>query len=168
MAGADLGVLEGEVEKLAAFAGRGGRITVATVEEVLAGRRAGETAVFGWVDAVFLRRPDEALRGLGRLLDAGEEPLRLLALLARQLRLVWSARALADRGAGLAEIGEALVPRARFLAGKLLEQARGFDEGEFARLHEAMVEADLALKSSPASERFVLERLVLAVAAPRG
>jgi DNA polymerase-3 subunit delta len=168
LAGTDLGVLEGEVAKLAAFVGPAGSIGEAEIRQMLEARRGGESPVFEWVDAVFFRRPHEAVLGLDRLLAAGEEPLRLLALLARQLRLVWSARALGARGAGVSEIGDALVPRARFLAGKLLDQARGFDDAELARLHDALVEADLALKSSPASERFVLERLVLEVARPRG
>ncbi len=165
LAGGDLGVLEGEVAKLAAFVGPGRPISGDAVRELVAGRAGapGGASLFGWVDAVAERRTAEALAGVGRLLAAGEEPLRLLALLARQIRLVWSAKALAGRGAGVQEIGERLVPRARFLVPKLLAQARGFSEAELARAHEALIAADLALKSSPASEALVLERLVLVI-----
>lgn len=170
LAGSDLGVLEGEVAKLAAFVGPGQPISVGAVHELVAGRAgaAGDLSVFGWVDAVAERRAPEALVGLSRLLAAGEEPLRLLALLARQIRLVWSAKALAGRGAGAQEIGERLVPRARFLVPKLLAQARGFSEARLAQAHEALVQADLALKSSPASESLVLERLVLVICGEGG
>lgn len=163
LAGRDLGVLEGEVTKLAAFVGPARRVSPEVVHEVVAAG-AGQQSVFAWVDAVAERRASEALVALGRLLAAGEEPLRLLALLARQVRLVWGAKALAARGASVPEVAEQLVPRARFLAPKLLAQARGFDEAELAANHDRLVEADLALKSSPSSERLVLERLVLAIA----
>jgi DNA polymerase-3 subunit delta len=168
LAGADLGVLEGEVEKLAAYVGPAGRISPQAVTEMLESRQIGDARVFEWVDAVAMRQPDRALTGLNRLLASGEEPLRLLALLARQVRLVWSARSLMARGAGFQEVADRVVPRTRFLAGKLLDQARGFTEAELAVAHEAIADADLALKSSPASSRFVMERLVLAVTGPRG
>jgi DNA polymerase-3 subunit delta len=166
LAGNDLGVLEGEVAKLAAFVGPGRRVGPEAVHEVVAAR-GGDHSVFAWVDAVAERRAAAALVDLGRLLAAGEEPLRLLALLARQVRLIWGAKALAARGASAREVAEHLVPRARFLAPKLLAQARGFSEAELAAIHDGLVEADLALKSSPASERLVLERLVLAICRPR-
>lgn len=166
LAGNDLGVLEGEVAKLAAFVGPGRRIGPEAVHEVVAAR-GGEPSVFAWVDAIAERRASAALVDLERLLAAGAEPLRLLALLARQVRLVWGTKALAARGASAQEVAEQLVPRARFLAPKLLAQARGFSEAELAAIHDGLVEADLALKSSPASERLVLERLVLAICRPR-
>ncbi|HWP34063.1 MAG TPA: DNA polymerase III subunit delta [Thermodesulfobacteriota bacterium] len=168
LAGHDLGVLEGELAKLAAFAGPDEPVGPETVVEVVSGRGPDEPPVFAWVDAVFERRVDAALAGLRRLLAAGVQPLALLALLARQLRLLWSARALAARGAGVQEIGERLLPRARFLAPRLLAQARGFTEAELARAHEALVAADLALKSSPVSDALVLERLVLALCGAGG
>ncbi len=168
LAGHDLGVLEGEVAKLAAFVGEGGRVSTAAVHEMLESRRAGETSVFAWVDAVAERRAGEALAGLTRLLDAGEEPLRLLALLARQVRLIFAARSMLARGASTQEIGERVVPRARFLARKLVDQARQREERDLLTMHDALVEADLTLKSSPASPRFVMERLVLALCRPRG
>ncbi|HEX7125368.1 MAG TPA: DNA polymerase III subunit delta [Thermodesulfobacteriota bacterium] len=167
LAGHDLGVLEGEVAKLAAFVGEGGRITAESVRQMLESRRAGETSVFEWVDAVAARRTDDALTGLARLLDAGEEPLRLLALLARQVRLVLATRSMLARGASTQEVAERVVPRARFLARKLVDQARQHRDRDLFEMHDALVEADLALKSSPASQRFVMERLVLALCRPR-
>lgn len=167
LAGHDLGVLEGEVAKLAAYVGDGGRVSAEAVHQMLAARRAGEASVFVWVDAVAEGRAGEAVVALGRLLDAGEEPLRLLALLARQVRLVFAARSMLDRGATSQEIAERVVPRTRFLARKLVEQARLHDVPELLAVHEALVEADLALKSSPVSSRFVMERLVLTMSRPR-
>ncbi len=167
LAGHDLGVLEGEVAKLAAYVGEGGRVCAEAVHQMLESRRAGEGSIFAWVDAVAERRSADALLGLARLLDAGEEPLRLLALLARQVRLVFATRSMLARGASTQEIGERVVPRTRFLVRKLVDQARLYDERELLAIHDALVEADLALKSSPASPRFVMERLVLTMGRPR-
>jgi DNA polymerase-3 subunit delta len=93
--GTDLGVLAGEVEKLALTAGPGRRIEPAHVRAVVASVRGHQ--VEEMTDRLARRDLAGAALALRRLLAEGEPPLRLVAFLAANLR----------RGLHVAELKEA-------------------------------------------------------------
>ena len=86
----DLGVLRREMEKLAAYVAPGKAVTAADVEAV----QGADTGGTVWSLLEALRRKDRegALRFLGKVLDAGEPPLKVLGFLAACWRQEWKAR----------------------------------------------------------------------------
>lgn len=119
--GEDPVTLLAEIRK-AALAGGPDNVTVGAKE---IGAVVGEHRVqdvFDLTRAVERRDVAAALATLDRLL-AGEEPMRILSLLARQLRQVWTARAWLDQGQAPQQIvrmlrvppsaGDAIMARAR-------------------------------------------------------
>ena len=151
--------LEGEADR---------RVTVDVVREVVA---AGGLLT-GWevADAVSDRDGPAALAAARRLLDAGEEPLRLLGGLAYRLRGMLQARALLEAGGGPREALAAArvwgVGADRFLAG-----LRRFTLDDLRAAPAALLAADRALKSRALDPRAVLESTleqVVGVAAPGG
>lgn len=86
LVGTDLSRLLREVEKLALAVPAGGEVDA----EVVAAHCASvaEPAVWGLTQGIASRRADEALGALHRLLDDGEAPHKLLALVLWQLRQV--------------------------------------------------------------------------------
>jgi DNA polymerase-3 subunit delta len=91
---------------------------------------------------------------------SGESPLGILALLARQIRLVWQVRDGQQRGLPLPEIGQG-IGLSQFVVKKYLQQASQFSESELFSAHRALRHADRALKSSGTSPERILESLVL-------
>jgi DNA polymerase-3 subunit delta len=116
-----------------------GTIDAATVRRMFAGL---ESQVWTFVDSVMARDRVAALRHLHALLGHGENPIGLLAAVARQLRTVALVKGDRRPSAQLAkEIGvkEGAIKRA-------LRQARGLDDGALRRAFRALADADLDLK----------------------
>jgi len=88
--GGALGVLCREMEKLAAYVAPNTRVTAADVEAVQGADTGG--SVHDLIDALERRDRVGSLRSLGKVLDAGEPPLRVLGFLAACWRNMWRAR----------------------------------------------------------------------------
>jgi DNA polymerase-3 subunit delta len=157
--GTDLGVLAGEVEKLALTAGPGRRIEPAHVRAVVASVRGHQ--VEEMTDRLARRDLAGAALALRRLLDEGEPPIRLVAFLAANLR-----RAL--HVAELREAGEADDAIARELRMPPWLVARYRDRGRARDLIHALAvlrRLDLELKSTaPADAAF--DAALLEIAGP--
>jgi len=87
LAGPSMTVLAGEIEKLSLYTGPSAPINVEHVRQVAAGGR-GE-ALDELLRAITDRKPAPALRALHQTLEAGEEPIRILALLQYRLTDLW-------------------------------------------------------------------------------
>ena len=157
--GGNLAVVRRELEKLVDYLHPNTRVKAADVEAVR-GADCGGT-VWDFLDAVARKDRAASLRALGKILDAGEPPLRLIGLLAFQWRQVWKTREKLDRRVPEAGLARALgVPPFRVRG--LVEQARVFSNEELAGCFEAFREADFRLKGGErGSERRIMERLVL-------
>ncbi|OLB58517.1 MAG: DNA polymerase III subunit delta, partial [Nitrospirae bacterium 13_2_20CM_2_61_4] len=88
--GGALGVLCREMEKLAAYVAPNTRVTAADVEAVQGADTGG--SVHDLIDALQRRDRVSSLRSLGKVLDAGEPPLKVLGFLAACWRNMWRAR----------------------------------------------------------------------------
>src|SRR5438874_10862885 len=95
MVGLDLGLLDQELAKLAVYVGDSPAISRDDVDQLVGRSRAAET--FKMFDAIGNGRADDALALLDRLLDQGDEPLKILGAFSWQLtRLARVGRAMAD------------------------------------------------------------------------
>lgn len=155
--GPDLQVLHQEIAKLRLVAAADGSVTEEDVES-LVGENKG-TTVFVFCDALGTRELSAALKGLRRLLQMGEPPVKLLFMVARHLRHLWigwdmQQRGRVDRGAAAKALG---VPP--FAVERLLTQAANWDAESLRGAYMETLRADLALKSGGGVE--VLESLVL-------
>lgn len=163
--GSDLAAIDDAIERLSLYVGEKGRaITLADVEASVV--RIRVESIWRVVDAVAARNVRVALAGVGSLLDDREPPLRILATLARQLRMIARAKkALADglRGADLAKAAGAPPFKARDLE----SSARKFDDDALRAAFRALSEADVALKGSKRPGEIVIEELVIALCAGR-
>lgn len=158
--GTDMGQLAAALERLSLFVGVGKPVGPADVERVLAQTR--QRSIFELTNAVGRGQRREALLVLSRMLDDREPGVRIVAMLARHLRQLWSARELSTRGQSKNEIAGALGIHP-FFVGDMLEQAMRFNVAALRRTHRALFEADRQLKSSRLPESAILERLVLSL-----
>jgi DNA polymerase-3 subunit delta len=121
--------------------------------------------VFDLVEAMAAGKTATAGRLLRHALDIdGEQPLRLLALIARQYRLLIQAKTLQEARAGNAELSRHLgVPE--WAVPKYLAQA-GYNS--FGRLEAAMasiVAADEAIKTGKLADREAMDVLLAELSA---
>jgi DNA polymerase-3 subunit delta len=157
-AGVDLYRLQSELEKLVAYVGERERIEVEDVREAVTSQRS--FTVFELLRYVGQNQTQKALSALRKLLLAGEQPLVILALLARQIRILWQAKDGAGRKISAADMNLCLNLPATVLR-NYIQQAETFSEAELYRIHRSIRETDLALKSTSTAPQLLLEALVL-------
>ena len=157
MIGNDLWTLDREIEKLALFA-TGREIAEADVRALVP--YAQEANIFAAVDAIMDGRPGNALRLLAQLMQEGREPLYIIAMIERQLRLIALARDLTERGVVQPELGRRMGANSDFVVRKTLAQARRMTLPEISRKYRRAVESDLAIKQGRLDPEVSLELLV--------
>lgn len=161
LVGRDLRRLDTETDKLAAYVGDAATVTAEDVAQVVAAGAAA--SVFELTDAVGDRDTPKSLRILRRLLQAGESPLGIHAMLTRHVRALVGARALAARGMS----PDAMAPEigmAPWLARNAVRQASRYEPLDLARALAGLADAEEQMKTSSAEAGLVLERWIIATA----
>ena len=159
--GGDLRVVAGELEKLAVYRA-GEPIRREDVDEMVSYAR--EASIFGAVDAMVEGRLAAALSMSHQLLRLGRTPGFILAMVARQVRLLILAKELKERGVPPAEYGKRLG-LAGYPLRKTMDQEKAFTADRLAWVHRKLLEADVRIKTTGADEETVLDLLVTEVAA---
>ncbi len=180
-AGGDPGLLHSELEKICLYAG-----DAETIEEehvAAAMRDLGESWIFDFTRALSQRRSAEAVALLRGLFAQGEPPLRLLAMIAREVRILLAAREIlsttlarswSDRthfNAFRDQMLPAIPDEQKQAIGGahpyvLYLALQNASRTTSARLERALIdlhELDIALKSSNTDPRVRLEAFVLAM-----
>lgn len=158
VAGRDLAMLHGWLERAALLRGGSGRLGRAELEP-LSGRQAPAN-LFALCDRVGEGGAAEALRLAQRAVEDGEEPLPLLGRLANHVRRLSLVRHGIDHGEEAAAAARrAGVPG--FLTGKMAAQARGRPAQALGRALAGCAAGDRALKSSRVSSARILDRWIL-------
>jgi DNA polymerase-3 subunit delta len=161
LVGNQLGTLDSELQKLAAYAA-GQQVSEAEVRELVS--LAREPSVFAMADAVIEGRARDAVDLLHRLLAEGEAPQRLLAMIARQYRLLLLAKELLERRVRAPEISARLQVQG-FVIQRLLKQAPLYTLERLRRAYRMLLDADLSVKRGSQDDEAALELLVFELAA---
>jgi DNA polymerase III subunit delta len=163
--GAEMGLLDQELQKLAIYVGDRPKIDVAEVDKLVGNSRAENT--FKIFDAIGAGQAGQALTILDRLFEQGEEPMRILGAFSMQLRRLAQAGRLAQQGLSLgAALERAGVPP--FAVRNAEQQLRHIGRRRANRLYDWLLEVDFGMKGgSPLPERTLLERLVVRLARPQ-
>lgn len=162
--GSHLQEIHGELGKLDNFLGERRVAEPADILAVVSDSRVD--SVFELSNAVGKKDAAESLRLLHRLLAEGIAPLLILAMTTRHFRQLWKAHELLRQRVPEKDMARRIGINPYFLNG-LLAQARLFAGERFPGIFEALLEGDLALKSSGASPAAVLESLLLRLALGR-
>jgi DNA polymerase-3 subunit delta len=159
LVGNDLRLLDQEIDKLLIYAD-GRQVTEQDVRALVS--RAREASVFDLVDCVGRREAGQALRLLHRLLDEGEPPLRLMAMLARQVRILIQVKELQSQRLTQAQMAKQLKLHP-FGVKKGLAQAGNFTMEQLEKAHRLLVETDWMIKTGEMEDVLALDMLVVAL-----
>jgi DNA polymerase-3 subunit delta len=124
--------------------------------------RGKAQSIFKFTEAVAERKASVALKQLGRLLEEGQSPLPILALLDRTVGQLLIAKEL--RGARRRSSDAAsLLGVPSWVVQRLMRQSDDFDERELERALHAIAGVDRALKTTGVPPRLLLESLVISL-----
>lgn len=134
-----------EVGKIGAYA-KNHRITREDIDAVATPQL--DAVVFQMTDAIAAGNFEKAANVLGDLLHMQEAPIKLLAMLGRQLRQLYSARLALEAGKGSAYLMEIWGLRSAYPADKLMQAARKFSLPWCRNAVVRCGELDLQMKST--------------------
>jgi DNA polymerase-3 subunit delta len=152
--GADQGTLRSELAKLVAYAGERKRLTLDDVRAV--GGSIPRQDRWAWFDLVAERKFREALATLPTLLEAGENAVGLVIGMGGQLLKVGIACA-----GGQAALERELKPFQRWMAKRVVPQARRWTLPEVDAALGELLRTDRLLKSASLNDRQAMEELLL-------
>lgn len=159
------GLLAGELEKVITFAGKTQLIDEQAVLAVV-----GETRlenVFDLTDALKAKNPVRALSILRNHLEHGEQPVKLLGMIAWQFRLIWEVKHHQTTGTQPSRIAQKMGI-APFQAEQALRYTGKFSEGQLREGFRSLFQADRELKGSGKAPKGILETLVLRLCSAGG
>jgi DNA polymerase-3 subunit delta len=164
LVGSDMGLLDQEILKLAIYVGDKDKIATEDVDRLVGNSRTENTwQIF---DLIGQGQTAASLRYLQRLIEQGDEPMRILGAFSMQLRRLAQAARLATSqnmalGPGLAAAG---VPPFGLKSAEA--QLRHLTRKRALKLYDWLLELNLDLRGeSPLGETTLLERFLLRLAA---
>lgn len=147
--------IKGELERIILFALEKKTIEDSDVED--AGLDLREETVFGLSDAIGSRDMAKAMRIYNKV--SGEDSLKVLGAISRQIRTLFRVKALAKKGVTGPRLSGALkVPP--FAVEGYVRRSRLFTEGELREAVKQLYAADRDFKSGRVPESVVLPRLI--------
>lgn len=152
------GALEGEVEKLLLYASDKATIGEEDVREVTVGAKSHK--IFDLTDALGERREVDALRILHTLLDEKDSHLKILGMLARQVRMIWHTKDSIQSGRDVSS-SQGKLPA--FARARLLKQTHKWEEASLRRALEGLGDLDRAFKGGMLAPEVLLDKWILEV-----
>lgn len=150
-----------EIGKIGAYA-REQRVTRRDIDAVATPQL--DAVVFQLTDAIAAGNFDEAFSVLGDLLHMQEPPIKLLSILGKQLRQLYTARLALENGKSKDYVMELWSMRNSYPAEKLMRAARRFSLDWCRRAVIRCEETDLAMKSTGGDGTVLLTGLLLELA----
>lgn len=154
-----------EIGKIGAYA-RGHRVTRADIDAVASPQL--DAVVFQMTDAIAAGNFDKAAAVLGDLYHMQEAPIKILAVLGRQIRQLYSARLAIEGKKGTAYLTEQWGMKSSYPAERLMQSARRFSLDWCRRAVVRCGETDLAMKSTGADGKELLTGLLMELAVRKG
>lgn len=156
--GTDMENIQKELEKLFCYTLDKDSITTEDVEEICTTQITNQ--IFDMVNAVADKKQRKALEFYNDLLALKEPPMKILALLTRQFKLLLEVKTMDKQGYGRKEIAEkaGINP---FVVGKYQVQAKAFSEKELRQIMEDSVETDEAIKTGRLTDTLGVEIFIM-------
>ena len=184
--GNNMSLIFEELDKLIAFVGEKTQIDERDIQTLVA--HSSFDSIFALTDAVGKRSTSQALSSLHSVLSSGEPPIKVNALIARQIRLMLQAKLLIENGnlkstvvrlsyqnfmdtvfkLAAGKLSNLLPQSAQlnlfkqnpYAAYKVIQSIPYFGIEELAQALEKTLDADIQLKSSYLNPELILEQLV--------
>jgi DNA polymerase-3 subunit delta len=154
------GFLASEIEKAALFVGTDPIISKKALEEVMAS--VPEVSAFAMTDALARRNVAQALARLEELFVSKEPPLKIIGLVAYNVRRWWQVRQVIDRQGTEREMVAALGAKSGSpgMISRVIGQSRSFRDAALKQALLTLADANVASRSG-ADPKPYLERVII-------
>ncbi|USK58865.1 DNA polymerase III subunit delta [Peribacillus asahii] len=158
LAGTNLMMLTNEIDKLVLYVEGTNRISQDIVEGLVA--KSLEQNIFTLVDSVLQRNVERMMTIYRDLMRQNEEPIKILSVMAGQVRLMYQVKELSRQGYSQQKIAAVLKVHP-FRVKLAQEKVNQFHEGELLQLIRELADADYKMKTGQGDKVVTLELLLL-------
>lgn len=152
--GADMEIIDKELEKLLCYTYGRAQIGEQDVEEICVNQV--ENRIFQMIDALSMQKKKQALELYYDLLALKEAPMRILYLIARQFRILWQIREMQRKRISTREMASRLgIPE--FAVRKNISQASKFQKADLKAAVASCVELEEAVKTGQLNDKIAVE-----------
>ena len=149
--------LENEINKISAFIGKENKVTNDIIDKL--SQKKVENDIFKLIDYIGERKSSNAIRILNDMIQEGEYIPGVLAMIAKQFKVVMQVRQLQLEGHTSKSIAERLKIHP-FVAGKALKQANNFSDEIIIDMLNYILESDYKIKNGLIRDTLAVEMLV--------
>jgi len=164
LVGSDLTLLVNEINKMAMYLQPKKRIDIKEIEEVVGSIRI--FSIFELTRSLGEKRAGNSIRILRQLLEAGQSPVGIVALIATHFRKLSSLKELIPQGASPSQLARTIGIPPMYLK-DYVQQAGMFSSEEINGIVGRLLDTDLRLKGSALSHDLILESLVFSICSPK-
>jgi DNA polymerase-3 subunit delta len=158
----DVGRLEREIEKLACYPHKG-ELDIEELRELVFSDQSAN--IFEFLDLIGERKLS-ALKQMRRLLEGGEDPMKLFFMIASQIRSLLAVKSLITLGKSDDEIAQEMG-RYAWMINKQRRMVSHFTEPELIELIHRLQREDIAIKQGEREPHEALYEILLRVTVPK-
>lgn len=156
--GNNLNLLEQEALKLKTYKDNNKEITKEDIELITI--ETIDIDIFHLVDNIILNNKEKALESYYEMLKMGEEPIKIIVILANQLRLIYQVKSLSMMHYSIYDMMN-LLGQKKYPIEKALDKARKFDSDKLLDLIYKLSLLDINIKSGKINKNIGLELFIL-------
>ncbi len=146
-----------ELEKLSSYIGEGS-VSRKDIDDICA--KSLEVRIFDMVAAIGGKRVNDALDIYNNMILMKESPIMILAMIARQFRIILQSKYLSEKGLSKYEIA-AKINQRDFVVAQCLTQAKNFKKKVLLQALEDCLECDIGIKSGRIGGTLGVEMIIL-------
>lgn len=158
--GNNLSILEQEINKLKTYKNRDLEISRQDILDVTC--KTVDIDIFKLIDNIVIKNKEKALESYAEMIKLGEEPIKIIIMLANQFRMMYQSKQLIKKGYTEKDIASSLAihPYRIKLA---LEKGRNFDESILLQYLQKLSTLDYEIKSGRIDKNIGLELFILEI-----
>jgi len=156
--GDNLYILENEINKLKVYKKDDLQITNEDIINVTT--KNINTDIFSLIDNIINKNIDEALTSYYELIKIGEEPIKILVMLANQFRLMYQVKELSKKGYRIYDIMD-LLDQKQYPIQKAIQKGYSYDSKLLLNYLNKLSELDINIKTGKIDKNIGLELFIL-------
>lgn len=156
--GQNLDILNQEINKLKIYKDRDINITRDDIINVTV--KTIDIDIFNLIDNIVLKRKDKALESYYEMIKRGEEPIKIIIMLANQFRLIYQVKNLKSKGVSIFDM-ITILGKKKYPIELALKKANNFTNKQLIKIISDLSDLDYNIKSGKIDKNIGLELFII-------
>lgn len=156
--GQNLDILNQEINKLKIYKDRDINITRDDIINVTV--KTIDIDIFNLIDNIVLKRKDKSLKSYYEMIKRGEEPIKIIIMLANQFRLIYQVKNLKSKGVSIFDM-ITILGKKKYPIELALKKANNFTNKQLIKIISALADLDYNIKSGKIDKNIGLELFII-------